>query len=70
MHAAIRNVGGDTDAATHLYDWISSNPRFEDVVYREFWLPVVPPPRDKRTETEYLRRFEQKLSEDITVRFL
>ncbi|KAF8203920.1 hypothetical protein BJ912DRAFT_941422 [Pholiota molesta] len=66
MHAAVKNIGGDTDAATHLYEWISSNPRFEDVVYREFWLPVVPPPRDKLTETEYLRRFEQKMSEDIT----
>ncbi|KAF9486357.1 S-adenosyl-L-methionine-dependent methyltransferase [Pholiota conissans] len=65
MHAAVRNIGGDTDAATHLYEWISNNPRFEDVKYREFWLPVVPPPRDKRNETETLRRFEQKIGEDI-----
>ncbi|KAF9011053.1 S-adenosyl-L-methionine-dependent methyltransferase [Cyathus striatus] len=41
-NAAVRKVGGDTDAATHLYDWISKHPTFEQATYREFWLPVSP----------------------------
>lgn len=68
MRSAVKNIGGDTDAATHLHEWISSNPRLEDVVYREFWLPVVPPARNKHTESPALRRFEQKVKEDVTVR--
>ncbi|KAF8963921.1 hypothetical protein BDZ97DRAFT_1939378 [Flammula alnicola] len=66
MSVAIRNSGGDTDAATHLYEWISNNSLFEDVVYREFWLPVVPPPRDMTNATDVLARFEQKMKEDVT----
>ncbi|PPR06142.1 hypothetical protein CVT26_005364 [Gymnopilus dilepis] len=61
--AAIRNIGGDVDAATHIYDWISSNPLFEDAVYREFWLPVVPPPRSP--SNEHMESFYRKMKEDV-----
>ncbi|CAA7264772.1 unnamed protein product [Cyclocybe aegerita] len=65
LNVAIRTKGGDVDAATHLYDWVSSNPLFEGAVYREFWLPVVPGPREAN-ETEFQRRFYTKLREDVT----
>ncbi|KDR85601.1 hypothetical protein GALMADRAFT_234564 [Galerina marginata CBS 339.88] len=65
MAVAIRNIGGDIDAATHLRDWISSNSLFEDVVYREFWLPVVPPPR-MANDSEFIERFYAKMKEDVS----
>ncbi|KAF8910024.1 S-adenosyl-L-methionine-dependent methyltransferase [Gymnopilus junonius] len=63
MQAAIKNIGGDVDAATYLYDWVSSNPLFEDVEYREFWLPVVAPPRSARTEQ--MEPFYKKMKDDV-----
>ncbi|KAK7465267.1 hypothetical protein VKT23_005246 [Stygiomarasmius scandens] len=45
-NVAIRNRGGDADAATHLYSWVESHPMFENVVYREFWIPCSPWKRD------------------------
>ncbi len=65
LRSAIRNIGGDTAAATNLYEWISNNPRFEDVVYREFFIPAVPPPPDKHKPNERLRQFEEKMKEDV-----
>ncbi|TFK41939.1 S-adenosyl-L-methionine-dependent methyltransferase [Crucibulum laeve] len=41
-NAAARNLGGNVDAATHLYDWVANHPAFEEVIYREFWLPGSP----------------------------
>lgn len=66
MREAIQNIGGDTDAAAHLHEWILENPRFEDVVYREYWLPVVPPPIGENYP-DALRRFEEKVRKDVTV---
>jgi len=39
---AARNAGGHPDAATHLHRWITSHPAFEDVVYKDYWVPVSP----------------------------
>ncbi|KAH9486365.1 Putative ATP-dependent RNA helicase [Psilocybe cubensis] len=65
LAASIKNIGGDVDAATHLHEWVLSNPLFEDVVYREFWLPIVPPPYSPN-ETEATRRFYRKMKENTT----
>ena len=64
---AIVKSGGDVDAATHLHEWISDHPMFEDVVYRDVWLPVVPAPLDSSNDTEETRRLEKKLSDDCYV---
>ncbi|KAF9531824.1 hypothetical protein CPB83DRAFT_847890 [Crepidotus variabilis] len=45
LHDAVKAKGGDVDAATNLYGWVSQNPFFEDVTYTEHWLPIVPEPR-------------------------
>ncbi|KAF8665361.1 hypothetical protein AX16_000380 [Volvariella volvacea WC 439] len=39
---AARNQGGDVDAATYIHSWVLDNPAFEDVVYRDFWIPASP----------------------------
>lgn len=41
-HIAVLQRGGEPDAANHLHRWISEHGAFEDVVYREFWLPTSP----------------------------
>jgi len=64
---AIIESGGDVDAATHLHEWILNNSMFEDVVYREIWVPVVPAPRDPSNDSEYLRRMDQTLNDDCEV---
>ena len=64
---AIIKSGGDVNAASHLHEWILENPMFEDVVYREFWVPVVPLPRDTSDDTEEARQMDQKLSDDCYV---
>lgn len=33
-------AGGSVDAATHIHAWVKDHPMFEDVVYREFYLPT------------------------------
>lgn len=66
MRKAIKEIGGDVDAATHLYDWVTANPLFEDIVYREFWLPVVAPPPSP-DDSEFMIRFYAKMQEDVKV---
>jgi hypothetical protein len=44
---AMYQRGADVKAATSLYDWVSSNDAFEDVIYHEHFLSVIPPPRDE-----------------------
>jgi len=64
LRDAIKKSGGDVDAASHLHEWILNNPMFEDVVYREFWVPVVPERRDTSNDSEEVRQMYKKLSDD------
>ena len=64
---AIVKSGGDVTAANHLHDWILDHPMFQDVVYREIWVPVVPAPRDTSNDSEEARQMEKKLSDDCYV---
>jgi len=61
---AIVKSGGDASAANHLHEWILNHPMFEDVVYRDLWVPVVPAPRDSSNDSEETRQMEKKLSDD------
>jgi len=47
LRTAIQTVGGEVDAATHLHSWVLGHPTFEDVVYKEFWLPIIAPESKK-----------------------
>ncbi|KAK0239211.1 S-adenosyl-L-methionine-dependent methyltransferase [Armillaria nabsnona] len=42
LEMAARSRGGDVNAATHIYDWVSRHPRFEDVIYNEYFIPATP----------------------------
>ncbi|KAL1762531.1 S-adenosyl-L-methionine-dependent methyltransferase [Schizophyllum commune] len=42
LRDAAKNRGGAVDAATYLHDWVREHRRFENVVYREFWVPSSP----------------------------
>jgi len=64
MQKAVIQSGGDVNAATHLHEWILNNPVFEDVVYRDVWLPVVRAYQDTINESEKVRRMYQGLNED------
>lgn len=63
-NTAVRQRGGDVDAANHLYQWISSHPAFEDAVYREFWIPCSPWMQDEEE-----RRIGSTMRDDILVHF-
>ena len=39
---AIKHSGGDSDAATFLWQWVSSHPAFERINSRNVWLPAIP----------------------------
>lgn len=58
---AIRNLGGDIDAATHLHEWISNHPAFEDVVYRDFYAPSC----SWRSDDERMLHIGETMQEDI-----
>ncbi|THV06547.1 S-adenosyl-L-methionine-dependent methyltransferase [Dendrothele bispora CBS 962.96] len=45
-NVAARQRGGDVDAATHICSWVRNHPMFEDVQYREFWIPCSPWKKD------------------------
>jgi len=61
---AIIKSGGDVSAANNLHEWILNHPMFEDVVYRDVWVPVVPAPRTTLNDSEEVRQMEKKLSDD------
>ncbi|KAJ3556497.1 hypothetical protein NM688_g1998 [Phlebia brevispora] len=39
---AVKQQGGEPDAANHLLEWISTQGAFEDVVYRHWWFQTSP----------------------------
>lgn len=55
-------------ASRHLHDWIADHRAYEDVVYQEFWLPIIPgnfarPPE----EADFLEKFRLALEYDVLV---
>lgn len=42
VELSVRNAGGDVEAATHLDSWLRNHGAFEDVVYKDFWIPSCP----------------------------
>jgi len=70
LRAATQDVGANVDAATHLHQWVSENPSFEDIVYREYWLPTVPPIPEDAVQTEREKRFYRRMKQNVTVRMI
>ncbi|KAF5341849.1 hypothetical protein D9611_001724 [Ephemerocybe angulata] len=42
LREAVIAAGGDTTAATNLEGWIQGHDAFDNVVYKDVWLPVIP----------------------------
>lgn len=61
---AARESGGDVDAASRIQTWISNHPAFEEVVYKDFWVPASPWKR----ESEKVIRHGEAMRDDILVR--
>lgn len=64
---AVRERGGDADAATHLHEWISNHPAFEDVVYQEFYIPCSPWLRGSDPETIFWNEIGTTMRDDLKV---
>ena len=66
-HLAVYRNGGEPDAANHLHRWISQNPLFEDVVYRQFWFQSSPWRTGSDAATIRQNRIAQVFRDDILV---
>ena len=66
-HEAVYRNGGEPDAANHLHRWISQNPIFEDVVYREFWFQSSPWRIGSDAATVRQNRIAQVFRDDVLV---
>lgn len=64
-HRAVRERGGDADASRHLHEWISNHPAFEDVVYREYWIPTSPWLRGSDPESVFWNEVGAVMRDDI-----
>jgi hypothetical protein len=62
----IDDRGGDVNAATHMHDWVKSNPAFEDMIYHEHFLSVIPPPRDG-PNAAFMQRCDRDMSRNVLV---
>lgn len=67
INRAVRERGGDADASTHLYDWVSSHPAFEDAVHREFWIPCSPWLPGNDPVTKFWNEVGATMRDDIKV---
>ncbi|KIL01069.1 hypothetical protein PAXRUDRAFT_821087 [Paxillus rubicundulus Ve08.2h10] len=62
---AVRARGGDADASLHLLEWVSNHPAFEDVVYREFWLPCSPWLPGSDPQTTFMNEIGETMRDDL-----
>ncbi|CAK5280683.1 unnamed protein product [Mycena citricolor] len=58
---AVEKAGGRSDAATHLHEWISTHPAFEQVTYADVWLPISPRP----DMDSFQKRVGMQMREDV-----
>lgn len=58
------------DAATHLHQWVSENPNFEDIVTMDYFLPMIPPIREDAVQTDSERNFYRRMKYIVTVRMI
>lgn len=66
LREAVDDKGGDVDASKNMHEWVSANPAFENVVYREHYLGVVPHPRNG-PDAEELKRIDGVMAENVLV---
>ncbi|EGO05269.1 hypothetical protein SERLA73DRAFT_149454 [Serpula lacrymans var. lacrymans S7.3] len=57
--------GGSADASFNLHRWISEHPAFEDVTYREWWIPCSPWLQGKDAESVFWNEIGATMRDDI-----
>lgn len=68
VREAVKERGGDADAAFHLRRWISDHPAFTDAVYRSFLFPASPwIPKDHPNAAK-MNRAGSLMRDDVQVR--
>lgn len=66
-HQAVKQQGGEPDAANHLHRWISQHDVFEDVVYRKWWIQTSNWNHGYEKDVRLLNRHGAAMREDILV---
>ena len=67
VNRAVRERGGDAEASTHMHEWVSNHPAFEDVVSRDFWIPCSPWMHGSDPMTKFWNGVGATMRDDIKV---
>jgi hypothetical protein len=67
MKSAVRDRGGDVDAAKYLHSWVHEHGAFKDVVYREFWIPLCPWAKGDDAESKWWNKVGEIFRENVIV---
>jgi len=65
---AARGRGSDVDAATNMHQWLCDHEAFEDVVYKEFWVPNSPYHKGTDDASNWWRSVGEVARQDAYVR--
>ena len=68
VRSAIKERGGDADAATHMYQWTSEHPSLTDVVHQSFFFQTSPWLHSDHPDTAQRNRSGALMRDDILVR--
>lgn len=68
VRAAIKQRGGEIEAAPHLHRWVSEHPLFTNVVYRSYLFPASPWVPSDYPDAARLNRTGTFMRDDIHVR--
>jgi len=64
LRDAIKERGGDIHASEEMFSWVKANPAYENVVYMEHYLGVVPHPRTG-PNAEALRQIDRAMADNV-----
>ena len=67
VRTAVKQRGGEADAANHLHRWISEHPSFTEVVYRSFFFPASPWVPSDHPDAARMNRGGAFMRDDILV---
>lgn len=67
MERAVRQRGGDVEAATFMETWIRQNDAFEEVVAEDFFMPVSPWAKGDDPDAVRSRDVGANMREDVVV---
>lgn len=62
LHRGVKKNGGDVDAANMLWRWLTGHSAFDNIKYRDVWIPSIP-----GNDERYSERVYPMMRENITV---